>query len=522
MISRLLVSRTAPAAFMVWLGLAANVCVAASSPGFTASEIPLEAELQGLWTGDFDGNAARDVMVAVWSEQRGRELLIYLQASDAKFPAQPSRRIEVKSDIVAVALADTRPAPGDELIFLTRSAGYSFSPLQEQYAGNLNHLFDWELLLAVPQRKELRSLGRLVDIDGDGHGDLLLPGRAQYGLFRAGGDDSFAFMTYLPRGHGLPRPVERESGSLQVSSGQGLQFDVSRPSPFSGLVAPPSDSTDSAILDIARWLPAVSAARVNDDARLDLVYLDDVETGSSKGRLNVLLQNADGSFADVPDRRAEFDSKGSLTLVDFDGDGLADVMSEQQDGTDETTLRFFRNRDGHFSLQTPDYVMKFSGYDVSAELVDVNADGRPELIVSYYAISVADALRDGSVVRSTLIYRGSTAPDPTDTTSPFGRRPDARLEERFSAATFKGLTQRVSFASDVDGDGQRDVLAIDHNGALIARSVDAAFRVESHPFWRFVPLHLIQGIHAVDLNGDAPTDFVLEHQHSMTLLVSQP
>ena len=58
------------------------------------------------------------------------------------------------------AVADLREEPGEELLFLTRSAIYSYSTLKDGYADNLQKLTDWDLIATVPTSRTLVSLGR--------------------------------------------------------------------------------------------------------------------------------------------------------------------------------------------------------------------------------------------------------------------------------------------------------------------------------------------------------------------------
>jgi hypothetical protein len=78
------------------------------SVDFVSSEIDTGDNRQGYWNGDMNGDGLQDIIIATWSEANGREFLIYTQETSGNFSGAPWRRIEIKKDIVAFALADLR------------------------------------------------------------------------------------------------------------------------------------------------------------------------------------------------------------------------------------------------------------------------------------------------------------------------------------------------------------------------------------------------------------------------------
>ena len=66
--------------------------------------------------------------------------------------------------------------------------------------------------------------------------------------------------------------------------------------------------------------------------------------------------------------------------------------------------------------------MRFSGYDVRLEFVDLAYEDKPVLNVSYYTIPVVDAIRNASINRTQLLYSTASA-EPGQL---FARRPNSR------------------------------------------------------------------------------------------------
>src|SRR5262249_52040811 len=148
-----------------------------------------------------------------------RVLDLFYQAADGHFPSQPATRIPAKKDVIAYTIANVRDTPGLELVFLTHSAAFSYSPTKEGYRDNIEKLFqsDWILDLADPD--ELPFLNIAGDLDGDGWGEIVMPVE--------GGYDVFARSTRP----GASTPYERRESlrltALASDDGSGPRLEVS-------------------------------------------------------------------------------------------------------------------------------------------------------------------------------------------------------------------------------------------------------------------------------------------------------
>ncbi len=492
-------------------------CVLADgTPRHAASEIHPDGELRGFRLAPIDGDDAIDLVVAVWSPVRGRELFVHLQRGDGTFAATPDRRVDIKSDVIAYAVADLRDEPGSELLLLTRSAGFGLSTARRGYAGNARRLFERELICPIPDRKDVLFLDTVVDLEGDGSPEVLVPGPGGFSLLARG--EAGAEPPFVERARFAVTGRETLDGSsalrhrLELSAGHGISHV--RSSAFTGLVTPWPGSDESAgpFLRMERWLPAPHVGDANGDGRPDVCWL---EVDDERSTVKLFVQRDDGRFASSPDWSGQIEHDGSLLARDLDGDGLFDLISGGNRGDRSMRLRLFLNRGGRFDGERPDQVLKLSGYGIEPEVLDLDGDGRPELVVSSYSVSAVGALRGGAVTRTLLVFRGG------DGGGVFGKRPASRLDERFTAREVKGLSQRMTFAADLRGDGRRHALHLDDRGALVARAFDQSLRLESEPFWRFVPRRTVTGIVAAELNGDRRADVVLEHSRSLTVLVSR-
>ncbi len=487
-----------------------------------ASEIALGEWPDDVLREDMDGDARLDLIVPYWSADAGRELLIYLQDAGGHFPAEPSRRVEIKPEIIAFAIADLRPEPGRELLLFAGTGVFSLSSAIASYTDNLRPLFDWPLAASVPDRRRVLYFPRLPDMNGDGHVDLLLPGRDDYAVFSGGPDEQFTlthrFSTInqeLDPGE-VPLGGARLDTQLAINEREGIVLNVRAvgASAFEGLLSSWQDSNTTTLLEAEHWQPAAVAARMNDDALQDIVFMN---IGKDLyGQINILQQNADGRFAATPDWRGPIDTRGDIRLLDVNGDGRQDVL-RILDNSNEWTVQFHLNQNGSFRLDQPDQVMRFSGYDLTLSVTDIAGDARPALSISFYTIPVVNAVRDASIVRSQLLYAAGSAPGEV-----FSARPAFRLDENFSADAVRGLSAQIDLQTDLDGDGRRDAIALAPDGTLTARAIDADLQFAASPFWQYVPTRSVLRFEVQDMNGDGVADLLLYHSTARTLLVSTP
>jgi hypothetical protein len=512
---------------------------------YQASVIELEQEPQDSHFADVNGDQRADLIISAWSAERGRELLLFLQHDDGHFVGSPNQRIEIKKDIVAYTTADVRSETGEELLFFTRNAVYSYSATKNGYGGNLAQLLSWDFINTVPDKTSVALVEPPKDLTGDGLIDLLLPGKEHFALFVGQIDEKFSLVANFPKPYRNP---EKQRGQTQVNFNyeDGLTIEINMPSAFNSLIAQPLEERNEpvsnrrrgrraqSILDVERWIAPVMQATLNRDQLTDFIYIDDIadlnddtsKDAKDRHRLNVLyaqsqpsqIKNSQAARDDYVkvNWQTELDIKSELRLTDLDGDGLTDMYIIDRRGNDDATLRFYVNHDGRFDSENSQQVMRFSGIDVDLDVVDIDNDTKPELIVGYYTISAVDALRNGNMVRTTLLYDNST-----ESGELFSRRPQSKREDKFSATAFRGITQRINFNADVDGDKVKEAVAMDNDGALTASAVNK-LTISNEPNWRFVPLHVIQQFELVDLNNDNSTDFLLHHQKALTVLVSQP
>ncbi len=353
-----------------------------------------------------------------------------------------------------------------------------------------------------------------------------MPGNEHYGLFFGLGEDKFGSAITTPNFINSPEKTAEANFGIQVSEEKGIEFSVEQPSPFAKLIDRVEPLTQTRndpdllpparILDLARWLPPLQKATLQTPGRTDFVYLDD---GSNDPRqekqLHLLLSNGEKK----PSFRQQSLTLRAATayqLIDLNSDGLSDLLVLDEKDSSQTNVLLYLNRDGRFDIAKPSQVLRVGGYYVTASAIDIDNNGRKELLISAYNIGAMEAVRGGNVSRTITVY-------PTgDGDELFQRRPSARQTESFGAETILGLTDALNADVDIDGDGKKEALSIDEKGNLIARAFESNFNLASEPFWQFPAERLMSEFTAVKLNADTKSDFVLINRNGVTVLVSQP
>lgn len=490
---------------------------------YIASELPAPEWPNRLAMADLNGNGREDLILPHWTENSGRQLLVFTQQADNRFPAQPSRIINIVPEIVAISFADLRPDPGAELLLFTGTAAFSLSSNIDGYSGNIRPLFDWPLIAAIPDRRVIEFLPPPTDINGNGHADLLLPGPEGYGVWHGGPDEQFTLAHRFTTVNeeldpaDLPDTAGRFSTQIQFNRQDGLIVRINaRPnSAFEEFLSDSRSDSNNLLLERSSWVPPAVLGNMTRTVGNDIVYLN---IGNDiRGQINVLVQQSNGSFGERPDWQGPIDMTGDIQLQDINGDGLTDVMRLVEDGND-WTVYFYLNRGGQFDFDQPDQVMRFSGYDLQISVSDILGNGYPVLSVSYYTIPIVNAIRNTSIVRTQLLYGNNS----NRAQYRFNTRPDFRLEESFSASSIRGLSSPIVMTADLNGNGRADALYLTANGTLAAKTIDDNLQFASKPFWQYVPQRTIIGFSVQDLNADGIPDILLYHSSTTTALVSSP
>lgn len=401
--------------------------------GFPVGGPPVAARL--------GGGAASDLLVH-GRDAGGLARMAIFSPDPARGWSSPRRReVEVPFDALFFDILRGADGQADRLAFLTPLGVRIFDPVDGGAPLRLSAVS----IFRHASNPEFDRMAFAVDADGDGRDDLLIPDFDGHRLFLQTGDGGFSEPVFL----GLPS--EMRIGGFTSISGEPRYK------------AFPHHAFDA-----------------DGDGRGDLVF--------HRGReLLVFAQGEDGGFAsfprpvplglpivgnrwvdeiaaeDISANRSNFVQTRLLRIEDFDGDGIVDILTETEraSGTfDRVTgyaLHFGRGPGPVFD-PVPDTSILVPGYVARLQVVDVDGDGRRDLVTASVDIGIGKivgALLTGSTDFDLSFHRlgaGRALPETPDV-----RR---KLSVGFDFSS-GGVSIPLFALADVDGDGAMDLLLDD-------------------------------------------------------------
>jgi len=452
---------------------------------------------------DVDGDGMRDLVFAFERDAAGERFALrtctyapapnYSRCSD--FDLDPAVR--------AFDVANVDDTPAAELVLLTASGG-----ALARWSGG-RHVPDRSLalasLLANSDDGPPVAARVLFDLDGDGRSELLLPTLAGPTIHRFRERD-IELATALESPAQVKYRLGRRATELAAATGR---------EPSRRLV---SEATT----------PLLFVEDFDGDARLDVVTITD-------NRVRVFRQRADGSFAAKPAVDVERSAVPSGTertgfggeatsFGDLDGDGLADLIVLEWGADGERTKmdrHVYFARAGLAYPELPDQIVRSESVFPDFEIVDLDGDGRRDLVIPYFHIAPSQAIKmltQNSLrvqLRMFLLREnGRFAQDEGKAFAKVDRRVvlDYHLDVvRFlfgaSGRPPEHFAPLITTRGDFDGDGRRDLATDDGRGALVIRFGNAQADFASAPA---LALRFESSLahELVDIDGDGRSDIV--------------
>jgi hypothetical protein len=474
-------ARLATLAFPLAAALLAREAAAAERQAFRVVEIPSSGRTVAAAVADLDGDGRADLWTASFTgvpPDERRELHVRWQREGGGFVAAPDLVLPLPGDAAAYDLARLSGGPPQELLFLRRERVSVLSLRGRKPTWRAIELGAPTIGVAPDER----GLDRLALVrQGLGSGPrLIVPGLGE--LFVA-----------LPSG---------ELAARLRLGGRANYFIPPRPGPNLG----------ENELEIYFDQPRVELADADGDGLADVIATD-------RHAVRVFRQRPGGALPARPDRTlalrriSEKDhvrGSGSVrtAVTDLDADGRADlVVTHVAEGLlaarSDTTLH--RNRGGSWNLSEPDQTFSVKGGFSTEELVDLDGDGRVELVSVRIPLGVLE-LVEMLVTRSVDVH---VAVRRAGRTTPFASAPsfERKLSVPFSMETFRPRGFVGNVASDWNDDGLRD-LVLSGDGHAVEIHLGAPERPFATRATR-QELDTEGSLVAADLDGDRLQDFVI-------------
>lgn len=391
----------------------------------------LGATAQAIAMNDFNGDGQVDIAVTSFY---GNNVSVLLGNEDGTFQEQQAS--PAGSAPEAIAVADVN-GNGVQDILVANNAG-AVSVL----LGNGDATFQAPQTFDV-QTSTLISIAAM-DFNGDGYIDVAVTGAA-------GGQD---VSVLFGNGDGSFQPSQNFTGAT-------TGYDTTM----------------------------VAAADIDADGFSDLVVSShDISSDRATGKINVLMNNGDGSFQ-APVAYGTGTHPRTVTLADVNGDDKLDIVTPNDgpgwglDGS--TTSVLLGNGDGTFQ---PEMRTGITATGIWASAVgDVNDDGHPDVVN-------ANAVAPGTV--TVMLGRGDGS---------------FQTQNNYILGDTTRTNPRKVVTADFNGDGYSDIVTAGNSTSILISNGDGTYKKPVEK-----PLLVTGVVAASDVNGDDMLDIVVASANADT------
>jgi hypothetical protein len=436
---------------------------------------------------DLDGDGRQDVLQAVVSDlppNEHRTFRLRLQRPDGSIPASHDLEIDVPSPTAAYDIANVDGVAGDEVLLL-----------QPRGLVILSFVRADDGTLAVRRRDaripEDLTLGAAPD---------------ERGLDRI----SIASFAFGPEAW-LIVPGIGETFFLAVDG--TLRARIMGGARANYFIQPPGPMLTESDIQIFLDAPRISIGDIDGDGRVDIL-------ASSRHQLRVFLRREDGSYPRAADRtialgRVSLEDhirgSGSVRSIgrDIDGDGLLDLLLSLTIGgvMDASSNSYVHlNKGSGWNLDKPDATYESASSLSADQLVDLDGDGRLEIVRMGIPISVLELVEIFVQRALDAWLRAYAIGNDGDRDG----RPEPLLEQKFALPLDFDTSRPAGFIPtiefDLNGDGLRDYLSA-HDGTRI--EIYLGTRGSGFDKTATQEFSTEGQIRGGDLDGDGLPDFVL-------------
>ena len=459
----------------------ALLAAAAAAPRFSVQSLAVEGEVASVVAADLDGDGRKD-LVAVYKTglppYQRRSFAIFWNRSGI-FAPRPDLTLAVdEAEACAYDVGAVGSGPAEDLLVITPH-GVLAKSFPKRAAAAPRKLVEHPTLFHQPINGELPRVRLFRDVAGPNSREILVPSLGSLAIFRRNGNDRYEKSAELE--------VDMEvSGGTRRSEG----------------------------IEVRYGFPALHVIDADGDGLRDIF-------AAQEDRIAIYRQGPAFTFHPQPDYSRDFSvrtaadhrergTSATALVADIDGDGLADLIIRKQVFEGVTSARstnyvFFGRKDGF--ARDPDQVLESEGVTLfQTQLVDLTADGHPDLVVPYTSFGVFALIRmltakTAKVDFQIFPFEPRTRKFAADPVS------DRNLKFRIPLAGDSDL-QAVNLTADVTGDGRPDLIfGSDEEQLDVYPALDGG-EFASSPA-ETVEVRAAGMLDAVDLDGKGRSDLIL-------------
>lgn len=375
------------------------------------------------------------VVVSGSPPREKRQLVLFPAGSAAVTPII----IDLPPDSVAFDVGNIDAVPGDEIVLIAASKLTVLRPFSDRDAREI------ALQPPLPLPPRTQGLSRLAVLgDWNGHGviEALVP--------------TLSGAALIPLPSGQSRQNEQ--------SKDGTRTDLPLPMQAEYWTTDRRTRAPAGFFGSTVTWPTITQADNNGDQRLDLFGLS---------RFGVWIYHAtDTGLGNAPSHRfalrlfsAAEQLRPQATAVrlfaqDLDADGLADLVVHRTAGSmlkSRAATDIYHNRGTGIDLSAgPQLTLTTDDAFATIELVDLDGNGRTEILQAQFAFGIFQAIRILTTRRAAVELRIFTLPEASPTRAETSWQGDVTLRLDFRQGRTAGLLP--SAEGDWNGDGRRDLL----------------------------------------------------------------
>ncbi len=490
---------TALFGLMLW-----QPCILLSKDMFRAFDLPCSGKFLRYHIEDLNNDGLKDLMLL---QRRGvagestRSISIFTQRADG-FAVTALQEFELDDSTVLFDVGDVTGDGTKEFVFITPGSVQFYSWTEAGFALSAIPLLRRESAFMLHDMNSTVTFDFVRDVNGQGPDEVFIPGIRQASIF-----------------YWMESQWQEHHLALRADVDYGVGFN-GRFSAGARAIA-------------AYATPYITWQDFNRDNQEDLVAI-------YRDSLVVLCQNADGIITDslrfqtpldygeiwqgdkIHRTRIGDDSvrRYLMRVIDLNNDGLLDIVASRvsteesiMNPTTELMIHFGRpvsldsGRGLSFSA-VPDQVVRPVGTQLVLDILDLNQDGRYDLLVPAVRVGLANLVRM-LLTKSLVIENSGYIMDEKNT---YPDKPDFKTKLRMKFSYSGGATSPVYEVADFTGDGRLDMMSSETNRlVLFPGQAGGAF---SSTVARRQDIVLPQDgelVTALHINGDAKADLLIKY-----------